>query len=133
MGGDGERDVVTLHERLLGELREVGDGFELDVYLNWYRSLPLSSVDTLELTVDGEVVPRDEITFNGRSLDELAERWDEYWFVLDPATVHVRRAVRNEVQLRLGVRIPYLPITPTQPVVFVSECSRLLTVEESVA
>ena len=97
---------MTLQERLIGELRVVEDGFELDVYLNWYRSLPLSCVATLEFTADGEEVP---FTFNGYTLDELRERWEEYWFVLDPATLRVRRGVPKEVHVRLGVRIPYLP------------------------
>jgi hypothetical protein len=102
-------------------LREVDAGFELDVHLNWYRSLPLSSVHTVELTVNGEAIPREEIAFvaNGReyTLNELAEQWEETWFVLDPATLRVRRPlVRRgegaEVGLRLGSRIPYILIAP---------------------
>jgi hypothetical protein len=129
---------VTLQARLVGDeaLRVVADGFELDVDLNWYRSLPLSSVAVLELAVHGENVSADEITFavNGNEylLDELADRWDEYWFVLDPATLRVRRPLvprgeSVEVRVRLGVRIPYLPIGPTQAVVYVSESVRTLT------
>ena len=33
------------------------------IHLNWYRSLPLSSLKTVELTVNGEAIDRDEITF----------------------------------------------------------------------
>jgi hypothetical protein len=114
VGGDGQRDAVTLQERLIGEVRPVADGFEVDVNLNWYRSLPLSCVATLEVTADGEDVP---FTFNGYTLDELKDRWDEYWFVLDPATLRVRREIPTEVSVRIGVRIPYLP----HGVVYVSE------------
>jgi Domain of unknown function (DUF6379) len=98
-------------------LRAVDGGFELDIHLNWYRSLPLSSLKTLELTVNGELVAREEITFlvngNEYALDELQEHWDEMWFVLDPATLRVRRplvrpGVGAEVSLRLGNRIPYI-------------------------
>ncbi len=129
---------MTLQARVIGDdaLRVVEDGFELDVDLNWYRSLPLSSVATLELTVDDETVPSNEIVFavNGKeySLDELANRWEEYWFVLDAATLRVRRSLVRaggpvDVHVRLGTRIPYLPIGPTQAVIYVSECSRILT------
>jgi hypothetical protein len=112
---------MTLQARLVGDdaLRVVPGGFELDIDLNWYRSLPLSCVETLELTVDGEPVARDAIAFDGHSLDELADRWNEYWFVLDPATVRVRRPLANarELKIRLGVRIPYLG----HPVVYTSD------------
>jgi hypothetical protein len=129
---------MTLQARVIGDhaLRVVEDGFELDVDLNWYRSLPLSSVATLELTVDGETVPSNEIVFavngNEYSLDELANRWDEYWFVLDAATLRVRRPLVRagepvDVHVRLGTRIPYLPIGPTQSVVYVTDRSRTLT------
>lgn len=114
---------MSLAASMLGDdaLRAVDAGFELDVHLNWYRSLPLSSVATVELAVNGGPVPREEIAFavNGAeyTLDELAERWDETWFVLDPATLRVRRPlVRTgetaEVALTLGSRIPYIFVGP---------------------
>jgi hypothetical protein len=119
-------------------LRAADDGFELDVHLNWYRSLPLSSVKTLELTVNGERIPRDAISFavNGSdyTLDELAERWDEIWFVLDAATLRVRglpiaAGDDAEVSLRLGNRIPYILIGPGTPLEYVSERSRTLVAQ----
>jgi len=128
---------MSLAATLLADdaLREHDGGFELDVRLNWYRSLPLSSVATLELSVDVETVPRGEIAFvlNGseHALDELAGRWEETWFVLDPATLRVRRPlVRRgeavEIRIRLGSRIPYLLIAPGTPLEVVSERTRTL-------
>jgi hypothetical protein len=116
-------------------LRAADDGFELDVHLNWYRSLPLSSVKTVELAVNGDSIPREEIAFavNGTDygLDELRERWDEMWFVLDAATLRVRRPlVRSgeeaDVTVRLGNRIPYILIGPDTPLEYVSQRSRTL-------
>jgi hypothetical protein len=116
-------------------LRADGDGFELDIHLNWYRSLPLSSLKTVELTVNGVQIPREEITFavNGGeyTLDELQERWDDIWFVLDPATLRVRRPILRagetaEISLRLGNRIPYILIGPNQALEYVTERSREL-------
>ncbi|HEX2303214.1 MAG TPA: DUF6379 domain-containing protein [Gaiella sp.] len=116
-------------------LRAGDDGFELDVHLNWYRSLPLSSVHTVDLTVNGETIPREEITFslhgNDYSLDELGEHWDEMWFVLDPATLRVRRPlVRSgdeaDVRIRLGNRIPYILIGPDRALEYVTERSKSL-------
>jgi hypothetical protein len=119
-------------------LRVVDDGFELDVHLNWYRSLPLSSVKTVELTVNGERIPRDEITFvvNGseRALDELTNHWEEMWFVLDAATLRVRRALveagaHADVSIRLGNRIPYILIGPDQALEYVTERTKTLVAQ----
>ena len=120
-------------------LRVAEDGFELDVHLNWYRSLPLSSLKTVELTIDGEPIGRDEMTIvvNGSEseLDALAERWEEMWFVLDPATLRVRRAGRvqpgdeAEVTIRLGNRIPYILIGPNQALEYVTERTRKLVAQ----
>jgi Domain of unknown function (DUF6379) len=116
-------------------LRAADDGFDLDVHLNWYRSLPLSSVKTVELTLNGETIPRDDITFavngNEYSLDELMERWEEMWFVLDAATLRVGRPLVRageaaEVSIRLGNRIPYILIGPDHALEYVSERSRTL-------
>jgi hypothetical protein len=119
-------------------LRGGDGGFELDVHLNWYRSLPLSSVHTVELTVNGETIPREEITFslNGTdyALDELGEHWETMWFVLDPATLRVRRAlVRSgdeaDVRIRLGNRIPYILIGPDRALEYVTERSKSLVAQ----
>jgi hypothetical protein len=116
-------------------LRAADDGFELDVHLNWYRSLPLSSLKTVEVTVNGETIDRDEITWvvNGAEhrLDDLAEHWDEIWFVLDPATIRVPRPLVQagetaDVTVRLGNRIPYILIGPNQALEYVTEKSKTL-------
>jgi hypothetical protein len=128
---------VTLAASMLDDdaLRVRADGLELDLHLNWYRSLPVSSVRTLELALNGEPIAADELTFavNGREsrLDELVDRWDETWFVLDPATIRVRRPlVRRgdavDVHVRLGSRIPYILVAPDTPLEQVSERRRTL-------
>ena len=117
-------------------LRAGDDGFELDVYLNWYRALPLSSVKTVEVTIDGERIAREDITFvldeREYELDDLPNHWAEYWFVLDPGTLRVRRGPKvqagqqADVTVRLGNRIPYILIGPDQPLEYVSERSQTL-------
>jgi hypothetical protein len=128
---------VSLAASILGEdaLRAVDGGFELDVHLNWYRSLPLSCVSRVELTVAGEAIPPAEITLeaNGSAsrLDELDERWDEEWFVLDPVTLRVARPLvrageRVDVHLRLESRVPYIAVGPDRALEIVSERSAAL-------
>ena len=86
---------------------------ELRLRSPWYRSLPLSCID-VELTVDGEEIAEERITFvvNDRdySLQELHGRYEEFWFVLDPARVRIRGIDpgTHDVTARLGLRIPYL-------------------------
>jgi uncharacterized protein DUF6379 len=131
---------VSLAATMLDDdaLRADEGGFEVDVHLNWYRSLPLSSVNTVELTIDGERIEREEIAFvvNGHEypLDELAEHRDEMWFVLDPATLRVQRPLVRageaaEVTIRLGNRIPYILLGPGQALEYVSERSKLLVAQ----
>jgi hypothetical protein len=116
-------------------LRATGDGFELDVHLNWYRSLPLSSVTTVDLAVNGHEVPRDQIIFSlggiDSALDDLAARWEETWFVLDPATLKVRLPLvvageTADVRVRLGSRVPYILIAPDRALESVTERSATL-------
>jgi Domain of unknown function (DUF6379) len=120
-------------------LRAADDGFDLEVHLNWYRSLPLSSLETVDLTVDGEQIAREEITFavngNEYALDDLPAHWDEMWFVLDAATLRVRgrKPVRAgdqaDVKLRLGNRIPYILIGPDKALEYVTERAKTLVAQ----
>ena len=102
---------------LAGAFRRTGDGYEVPLRFDWYRSLPLSCVASLTLTVDGQVVPAEDIDFhvNDRdyALDELPELCDEFWFVLDPARLRVRTgqalaAGEHDIAVELAMRIPYL-------------------------
>lgn len=128
---------MTLAASMLDDdaLRAGPQGFELDIHLTWYRSLPLSCVETIELTVNGEPIPREEITVavNGGeySLDELRGRWDDVWFVLDPATLRAQRPTLRsgeeaKVTVRLANRIPYIFVGPGTPLVYATERSMAL-------
>jgi len=44
-----------------GSLKSDGDGFRFDLRMPWYRALPLSSLERLEVRVDGEPVPSEEL------------------------------------------------------------------------
>jgi hypothetical protein len=120
---------VTLTAGVLREdaLRTTGDGLELDVRLPWYRSLPVSCVEAVEVTVAGRPVDPDGMRFRLREhtwpLSELGEQWREWWFVLDPATLviadppEVARAAAVRVSVRLDCRIPYIVVGPNRALV----------------
>ncbi len=105
-------------------LRVHPDGFALALTIPWYRSLWLSSVSTLQLTVDGEEVPQSDLAFelagHRYPLDELPEQSETLWFLQQ----HPLLIVRRERQVALGethdivlhgeLRLPYMQIAPGQ-------------------
>lgn len=109
-----------LTDRVLeeGSLREDGETISFDIRIPWYRSLPLSCVEGLQVTVDGATVAEDDvrIAFNDTTyaLDELPPLYDDWWQVTDAARVTVPRADgsrpagSHEVDVTLALRIPYI-------------------------
>ena len=109
----------TFSERLLpADEATIGAGrVALGVRLPWYRSLPLSVVEIGELVIDGKAVPTDRmrLTLDGKSyaLDELPERTDHFWYVLDSARLDfdwpLDPKADHEVVLTLNLYPPYIP------------------------
>ncbi|RVU02274.1 hypothetical protein EOE18_17325 [Novosphingobium umbonatum] len=100
-----------------GGLFASASGFDVDVRLPWYRSLPLSVVEVVEVALDGHVIALENVTFelNGETLRpaELRPRTDDYWYVLDSALLHVAHAPvaqgsTHEVCVTIAVRPPYI-------------------------
>lgn len=103
-------------------LRAVEDGYAFDVRLNWYRSLPLSCIHVNSIKIDGEPAAPDQILFeiNDRqySLAELADRFEEFWFVQDFAGLHVQQPGKlqpgetHTLEAEITLRFPYMQIGP---------------------
>ncbi|GIH64509.1 MULTISPECIES: C-glycoside deglycosidase beta subunit domain-containing protein [Microbispora] len=97
-------------------------GLAVALKVPWYRSLWLSSVSDIAVTVDGERVPRDDlrVELGERTyhVDELKEQWDTLWFIQDRLQVVVPRekppAEGQEVDVEVAVelRLPYMQIAP---------------------
>jgi hypothetical protein len=70
-------------------------GFLVRILLPSYRSLPLSCIDRVELSLDGEAIDPKDITLilNGYShkLDELGKLSKIFWFILDKADLFIKR------------------------------------------
>lgn len=66
-------------------LRVTEDGFEVKARLMWYRSLPLSCVESISLAVDGEMIDSEAIRLGVNdelyALDKLNELVDRTWNV----------------------------------------------------
>jgi hypothetical protein len=115
---------VATHNSLFQpeHVRRTPDGIAVSVQLPWYRSLWLSAVDGVEMTVNGEPVPKDRIRFEleGRSytVDELPEQSETLWFVADRPDVVARLdrvpepGERITVEVVLTMRLLYMQIAP---------------------
>jgi len=103
-------------------LRTTDSGFEVSVRFKWYRSLQLSCVENLQLSLDGQPVDTSAIRFHVNDhtyrLDELADKVEEFWFILDSAVVSVEQPGRvrpgetHQIDIAFGMRAPYIGIGP---------------------
>jgi len=96
-------------------------GFQLLVKTAYYRGVPLSLIEGVEVTVDGESFDRSTIRFriNERTylLDQLESVSDVHWPWLEPATVIVNKpgglkAGVHDVAVAVKLRISYMPFNP---------------------
>lgn len=103
-------------------LRPHPDGLALSLTLPWYRSLWLSSVSTITLTIDGTPVPASDLSFElggtRYTLDELPDQSETLWYL----QAHPLLVVRRDRPVALGdtldvtihgeLRLPYMQIAP---------------------
>jgi hypothetical protein len=111
-------DTVLTRDSLLR--RPEGLGIALTV--PWYRSLWLSSVSSIAVSVGGRAIPGDDLrvelgerTFR---VDELPDQWDVLWFVQDRLVVVVpldeppAEGQEVDVEVTVDLRLPYMQIAP---------------------
>lgn len=95
---------------------------KVHVRLNWYRSVPLSCVEEIDLRLDGSSLINDQATLTVGSqlvpLGELSSREDVWWFPLDqalltmPLTLPLERGRTHVLTYWIRTRIPYFPPRP---------------------
>ncbi len=101
-------------------LKATADGFELNARLLWYRSLPLSCVELINLSIDGEAIDPQAICLGVNDslyqLNELDELVNQIWFVQDSARLVVKKpglVFRGEtytIEAEIVLRAPYIMI-----------------------
>jgi len=88
----GGRSFLS-QEKIRNVVRDGKSGYLVRVGLTSYRSLPLSCLEKIELSVDGQAIqPEDmRLIYNGHAfkLDELKNYSDLFWFILDDADLFV--------------------------------------------
>ncbi|MDH2444862.1 DUF6379 domain-containing protein [Amnibacterium sp. CER49] len=105
-------------------LRTHPDGLALSLTIPWYRSLWLSSVGTLQVTIDGEPVPQEDLAFeldgDTYALAELPQQSEVLWYLQSHPLLIVRRPQRaalgetHDVVVHGELRLPYMQIAPGQ-------------------
>jgi hypothetical protein len=105
-------------------LRTHPEGLALRLTLPWYRSLWLSSVSSLELSIDGEEIAEGDVRFElaGTSypLSDLPGQSDTLWFLQEHPLLIVTRpeavvlGEQHNIVLLGQLRLPYMQIAPGQ-------------------
>lgn len=97
-------------------LKAVPGGCAIAIRVPWYRSLPLSTFELMEVEIDGEQIDLEDVTFSIEgevlTLDEMVHR-TEMWFVLDDAYLNVKgvaveRGTQYDVAVKLACFPPYI-------------------------
>ncbi|CED91248.1 hypothetical protein DRB06_12010 [Actinomyces sp. Z5] len=128
-------DGYIFTENSLANVEEDGKsiGFQMRTRIPYYRGIPLSMVHDVEVEVDGEAVPREDIRFtadDGKhwfTLGEMETVTFFRWEYADEATVRVLHEGglapgEHEVLLRVSARVAYIPVP------FSGEMKRTVTV-----
>ena len=100
------------------------EGFGIALTVPWYRSLWLSSVSDIAVSVEGREIPKGDLrvelgdrTFG---VDELQDQWDVLWFIQDRLVVVVpldappAEGQQVDVEVTVDLRLPYMQIAPTK-------------------
>jgi len=105
-------------------LRTHPDGLALALTLPWYRSLWLSSVSSLRLTVDGQDIPAGNLSLElggvRYALPDLPAQSETLWYLQEHplliATTKTPVALGEQHTVRLigELRLPYMQIAPGQ-------------------
>lgn len=132
---------MTLEAQVLGDtaVRAASNGYEVDLHLAWYRSLPLSCLEGIDLRIGDETLERGalRVRVEGRdlALDDLPELDDQWWFVQDALTVVAPTQQKGEagdevdVDVILATRIPYIIIGPDTALVQRTHVSKKVVVQ----
>ena len=98
------------------------EGLGIALTVPWYRSLWLSSVTGIAVSVEGREIPKDDlrVELGERTyrVGELADQWDVLWFIQDRLVVVVplddppAEGQEVDVEVTVDLRLPYMQIAP---------------------
>lgn len=104
------------------EIEGLGAGFAFLGRLPYYRGLGLSMIEDIQVTIDGEVIPRENVRFTVRgktyTLDEMETVYDDRWNFGEKALITALKpgglaAGPHKLEMAVRNRVSYLPFVPT--------------------
>ena len=108
-------------------------GFELRLGLPWIRSLPLASLDGVEVVVDRERVDGITVALGDRRVDPAALAQERtWWFLQDRVVLRGARMLRpgvHNVAVAFRLVIPYLQVGPDGPLALPFRIDRSLVLD----
>ena len=114
-------------------LSSTADGFAVRLGLPWIRSLPLASLDDVEVVVDGERIDGVGIALADRLLDPSALSEERgWWFLQDRVVLRGTRVLRpgaHDVAVSFGLVIPYLQVGTDGPLTLPFRIERSLVLD----
>lgn len=95
-------------------------GFNLGLRINYYRSLPLSCLEKLEVTVDGQLIPQHLMLLfiNGKkfSMQQVPQLFAECWGIRETAELVIYNSGlpggEHQVDVEMIFRCPYMQFAP---------------------
>jgi hypothetical protein len=132
---------MTLEANVIRDdaIRSTPEGYEVDIHIAWYRSLPMSCIENVDITFNGQRYAKEQLkVLHGDKklqFEELAELTDEWWFVLDPITLlieadkTVETGSTAKLAVSLATRIPYIIIGPNMPLVQRTDVAKEVTIQ----
>jgi len=95
-------------------------GYELKTFVSYYRSVPLSMIHLIDVTVDGKKAEQNSIRFTPDkkewfTIDEMKTIALYKWEYGDEATILVLKdggleKGKHTVKLEIAIRTPYVPV-----------------------
>jgi hypothetical protein len=126
---------VTLPALRDDALSSTTDGFELRLSLPWIRSLPLASLDALEVVVDGDRVDPLVIALGDRLVHPAAVSEERgWWFLQDRVVLRGERMLQpgaHDVSVSFLLVIPYLQAGPDGPLTLPFRIDRSLMLDDA--
>lgn len=95
-------------------------GYELRTFVSYYRSVPLSMIHLIDITVDGVKAKQEHLRFTPDqkewfTIQELKTASTYKWEYGDEATILVLQegglpTGKHKVKLEIAIRTPYVPV-----------------------
>jgi hypothetical protein len=105
-----------------GSLESTDKGFAFYGRLPYYRGLGLSMIEDIQITVDGNLIPRADVRFHVRgktyTLDQMETVYDDRWNFGEKAKIIAMKegglpAGDYRLEFAVRMRVSYLPFVPT--------------------